>query len=78
VAAPLLLAVVRSLELGQMRAMVAPGSSELAKNEGGKHDELYGRVVATRQGSERGEWLKEDFGRVGVTPVWDSGHGEGV
>jgi hypothetical protein len=44
----------------------------------GRHDELTGRVVAARPGSERGEWLKEDSGRVGVTPVRDSGHGEGV
>jgi hypothetical protein len=44
----------------------------------GRRGELTGAVVAKRSGSERGEWLREDSGWVGVTPVRDSGLGEGV
>jgi hypothetical protein len=58
--------------------MAAPGSPELAKKQRGRRVELTGRVVATRPGLERGEWLKEDSGWVGVTPMRDSGHEEGV
>jgi hypothetical protein len=44
----------------------------------GRHGKLTGRVVVASSGSERGERLREDSRRVGVTLVRDSSHGEGV
>jgi hypothetical protein len=44
----------------------------------GRRGELTSEVVATRPGSEWGEWQKEDSGQVGVTPVRESGRREGV
>jgi hypothetical protein len=76
VAAPCLLAAVRSPELGRVRATTVLGSPELAKNKG--EGEANKGIVATRPRSERGEWLREDSGRLGVTPVRDSDHKEGV
>jgi hypothetical protein len=53
-ATPLLLAAVKSPELGRVRAMAAPGSSELAKNEGdGMTNSLVG--LWQRDRGQRGE-----------------------
>jgi hypothetical protein len=53
-AVPLLLAVVRSPELGRVRAIAAPGSLELAKNEGeGTANSLVG--LWPRDQGQRGE-----------------------
>ena len=54
------------------------GVAEAGQKRRGRHGEHTGRVVAARPGSERGERLREDSGRVVVTLVRDSGHGEGV
>jgi hypothetical protein len=54
------------------------GVAGAGQKQRGRRGELTGGVSATRPRSERGEWLREDSGRVGVTPVRDSGREEGV
>jgi hypothetical protein len=54
------------------------GFAGAGQSRRGRHDELTGGVVATRPGSDRGERRGKGSRRVGVTPVRDSGRGEGV
>jgi hypothetical protein len=68
-AAPLLFVAVKSPELGHARARVVPGSPGLGR-EG---ENVTANSVAGKRPRIRGQ-----IGRTEVTPVKDSGRGEGA
>jgi hypothetical protein len=74
-AAPLLLTMVKSLELGLARATVVPGSPELGRE--GENDSANSVAgLWPRVRGQRGEMAGEGLGQVGGTLVRDSGRGE--
>jgi hypothetical protein len=75
-ATPLLLAAVKSPELGRVRATAGFGVAGVGQRGGRRLGELDGGVVATSLRSEMGEWRRKSSGWVGGTPVRDSGRGE--
>jgi hypothetical protein len=76
-AALLLCTAVRSPELRQARARVAPGCRS-GSERGERHSELNAGEKATNPRSERGERRGEGLGWVEGTLMRDSGHGEGA
>jgi hypothetical protein len=68
-AALLLSVVVRSPELRQARARVAPGSPRVGQRGRERHDKLNGGEEAKNLRAERGERWGEGVGRAGVTLV---------
>jgi hypothetical protein len=67
---------VRSPELRQARARVAPGLGRDRERE--RHGELNGGEEAMNPWAERGERRGEGLERTGGAPVRHSGHGEGA
>jgi hypothetical protein len=74
---PLLLATVKSLELGQARATAVPGLPELGREgENDTSNSVAGKRPRIR--GQRGGITGKSLERTRGTLVRDSGHGEGA